>query len=75
MGIIHTTERGEEIFFFAVVFGVFVVLSCEVDDFFLCLDDCFIVYSRDVFFEHYDVFLYPGLFVHDLMFSGEDAGK
>jgi hypothetical protein len=74
MGIVHAAERGEEIFFFAVVFGVFVILFGEVDDFILCLSHGFVVESSDVFFEHYDVFVYSCFLVHGLDFSGEASG-
>ena len=64
MGVVDAAERGEVVFFVCVVFCVLVVLGCELNDFFLAVGECSFVELFVVFFEHYDVFLYPSFFVH-----------
>jgi hypothetical protein len=74
MGVVDAAERGEVVFFVVVVFGVFVVLCGKFEGFSLVVGEGVLVDVCDVFFEHDDVFLHSGFFVHGLGVYGRWCG-
>lgn len=75
MGVVDAAERGEVVFFVVVVFGVFVVLRRKFEGFSLAVGEGVLVDVCDVFFEHDDVFLHSGFFVHGLGVYGRWCGE